>query len=352
MEKKAVSTAKRDQPQSGEFHILSLSGGGYLGLFTAIVLAELERRLERPVARAFDLVAGTSVGGLLALGLALEVPAATLVRTLRDKGTRVFSDRPKPRTTVGKRLDMLRYLASAKYDSDELRRTLDELYSGAPTLGDIPNHRVVIPAVNLTRGVAQVFKTPHHEKYERDWRVPVLDVALATSAAPTLFPMAEIDEELFTDGGLYAQSPDLVAIHEAEHFLGVDPRSIRLLSIGTTTTSFSIPPSEGTDFGLLNWAFNQRLWSAIMSSQQQIVEYMSGYLLKDRYLRIDAQQSEAQKAELALDVATPRAQHTIAELAESAISESAVSLGKFLGHRAAYAPFYFGANAGDREGLH
>mgnify|MGYP001811677776 CR=1 FL=1 len=165
-----------------------------------------------------------------------------------------------------------------------------------PTLGDIPNHRVVISAVNLTRGVAQVFKTPHHEKYDRDWRVPVRDVALATSAAPTLFP---------------------------------------------------IPPSEGTDFGLLNWAFNQRLWSAIMSSQQQIVEYMSGYLLKDRYLRIDAQQSEAQKAELALDVATPKAQHTIAGLAEGAIDESAASIGGFLGHRAAHAPFFFGANAGD-----
>ena len=273
------------------------------------------------------------------------MPAAELVRALKDKGTLIFSERPKPGSVLAKRLDMLRYLVSPKYSAEELGRALDEIYAGAPVLGDVPNRRVVVPAVNLTRGTAQVFKTPHHEKYDRDWRIPVRDVALATSAAPTIFPMAAIDDQLFTDGGLFAQSPDLVAIHEAEHFLGVDPGSIRLLSVGTTTTSFSIPPSEGTDFGLLNWAFNQRLWSAILSSQQQIVEYMASYLLEGRYVRIDALQSEDQKKELALDVATPKAQHTIAGLADGAIRHGESRLADFLGHHAPRARFYFGANA-------
>ena len=331
--------------QPDDFHILSLSGGGYLGLFTAIVLAELEQRLGRPVATAFDLIAGTSIGGLLALALALEVPADRLVRYLQREGTNIFSERPKPKSVVGKRLDMFRYVASPKYDTDELRRVLDEIYSANATLGDVPNHRVVVPAVNLTRGIAQVFKTPHHPKYDRDHAIAVRDVALATSAAPTIFPMVNIDDQLFTDGGLFAQSPDLVAIHEAEHFLNVDPKSVRLLSIGTTTSIFSIPPEDGTDFGLLNWAFNQRLWSAILSSQQQIVEYMSRYLLKERYVRIDAIQTEEQKAELALDVATPAAQRVIAELAEGAIRQSQNGLDDFVAHRAAGTVFYHGRNA-------
>ena len=180
-----MGAARKRQP--GDFHILSLSGGGYLGLFTAIVLAELEQRLGRPIATAFDLIAGTSIGGLLALALALEVPADRLVRTLRREGTKIFSERPKPKSVVGKRLDMLRYATSPKYDTDELRRVLDEIYSGSATLGDIPNHRVVVPAVNLTKGIAQVFKTPHHPRYDRDHGIPVRDVALATSAAPTIF---------------------------------------------------------------------------------------------------------------------------------------------------------------------
>ncbi len=338
-----MDDARKQQP--GNFHILSLSGGGYLGMFTAIVLAELEQRLGRPIATAFDLIAGTSIGGLLALALAFEVPADRLVRYLQQEGTKIFSERPKPKSAVGKRLDMFRYVASPKYETDELRRVLDEIYSRDATLGDIPKHRVVVPAVNLTRGIAQVFKTPHHPKYDRDHAIQVRDVALATSAAPTIFPMVNIDDQLFTDGGLFAQSPDLVAIHEAEHFLDVDPKSVRLLSIGTTTSIFSIPPEDGTDFGLMNWAFNQRLWSAIISSQQQIVEYMSRYLLQDRYLRIDAIQTEEQKAELALDVATPAAQRIIARLADGAIRESTTDLDEFVEHQAAETVFYHGRNA-------
>lgn len=327
---------------SDAFHILSLSGGGFPGLFTAIILADLERRLGRPVSKAFDLIAGTSIGGLIALALALEVPAEKLVQHLREKGTHIFSNRPKPKSSIAKRVDMFRYLASPKYRTEELERALDEIYRGRPTLGDIPNHRVIVPAVNLTKGVAWLFKTPHNERYVRDSHIPVRDVALATSAAPTYFPMVSIDGQLFTDGGLAAQSPDLVAIHEAENFLGIRSESVRLLSIGTTTSKFSIPSTDGTNFGLFNWASNQRLWSAIISSQQQVVYYMARYLLQDRYVRIDAIQTEEQKSELALDVATPDAQRIIAELARSAIRENDSKLDEFVGHHAPDAPFYHG----------
>ena len=338
-------THPQERP-AGTFHILSLSGGGYLGLYTAIILADLERRLGRPIATAFDLIAGTSIGGLLALALGLEVPADRLVRELQSRGTTIFSRRPKPKTVIGKRLDMFRYLLSPKYRSDELVDALDAIYAGQPTMADIPRHRVVVPAVNLTKGAAQVLKTPHHAKYERDSRLLVRDVALATSAAPTVFPIAAIDDQLYTDGGLFAQSPDLVAIHEAEHYLGVAPENVRMLSIGTTTSRFSIPAEEGTGFGLLNWAFNQRLWSAIISSQQQIVEYMSRYLLEDRYVRIDAVQSEADKTELAIDVATSDAQSVISRLAERSIANAGDQFGAFVDHQAPEATFYHGPYAG------
>ena len=86
-------------------------------------------------------------------------------------------------------------------------------------MGDL-QHRVIIPAVNLTKGAPQMFKTAHHADFKRDHRLRLVDVALATAAAPTFFPISSIGDELFADGGLFANSPDLLALHEAEHFLG------------------------------------------------------------------------------------------------------------------------------------
>ena len=124
-----------------------------------------------------------------------------------------------------------------------------------------------------------------------------------------------------------------------------DRDDIRLLSIGTTTSRYSLPASSGTNFGLVNWAFNSRLWSAIIAAQQQIVTYMSGYLLHDRYVRVDALQSEEQKLDLALDVATPNAQRIIGELASRAIAENSDGLDRFLSHDAPDAVFFHGPNA-------
>lgn len=73
-------------------------------------------------------------------------------------------------------------------------------------------------------------------------------VALAHSAAPTFFPLRKIRGELFADGGLYANSPDHLALHEAEHFLEERLEDISVLSIGTTTSRFSFSNSGETDW--------------------------------------------------------------------------------------------------------
>ena len=75
------------------YHVLALSGGGYRGLYTATVLAELEAVLGRPIASHFDLICGTSAGGMLALGLAAEIPASELKALFEDEGGRIFGCR-------------------------------------------------------------------------------------------------------------------------------------------------------------------------------------------------------------------------------------------------------------------
>ena len=81
------------------FHILSLSGGGYLGLYTAGVLSDLEEQSGIPLGRRFDLLSGTSIGGVLALGLAAEVPVAKILASFECNGVRIFSNRPAPTTS-------------------------------------------------------------------------------------------------------------------------------------------------------------------------------------------------------------------------------------------------------------
>lgn len=296
------------------FQILSLSGGGFLGLYSITVLAELEREAGRPLVGCFDLMAGTSVGGIIVLGLAAGVPAADIKSAFEDNGARIFSDRRKPQMTIARWLDLRRTALSSKYDGRALRETIVDLV-GEKRMGNL-DHCVLIPAVNLSKGQPQAFKTPHHPNFVRDRRLGVADVAMATAAAPIYFPIAKIGDELFADGGLYANSPDLMALHEAEHFLGADANDVRLLSIGTTTSKFSFGPTDDPNLGAFDWVRDQRLVRALMGSQQMSVDFMVGHKLGDRYIRIDYEQSSAQERELALDIATDAAQGTIRGVAQ------------------------------------
>nr|WP_229033212.1 CBASS cGAMP-activated phospholipase [Pseudomonas aeruginosa] len=177
------------------YHVLALSGGGYRGLYTATVLAELETALGRPIASHFDLICGTSAGGMLALGLAAEIPAHELKALFEEQGSRIFGCRSLPRQLLG-------FWLTAKHDSAGLKEVLTERFQGT-TIGDL-KHRVLVPAVNYSTGRGQFFKTPHHPSFELDHRMKVVDVALATAAAPVYFPLARNDRGVFADGGWWA----------------------------------------------------------------------------------------------------------------------------------------------------
>lgn len=300
------------------FQILSLSGGGYLGLYTATVLKELEAEFSGPIASHFDLIAGTSIGGIIALGLAAEIPAEKICADFEACGTGIFSERRAARTWLGNVWDLQRSLFSAKYGDRALRNTIERVLGANLTIGDL-SHPVLIPTVNLTKGSPQIFKTPHHADFKRDYRLKAADVAMATSAAPTYFPIAEIEDELFVDGGLFANAPDLIALHEAEHFFQVPKEDVHMLSIGTTTTQISLSHATNRKIGIFGWG--RRLPTAIISAQQMDVGYMMMHKLGNRYIRIDTVQSKEQERELDLDVATSDAQKTIRGMASGAFQK-------------------------------
>ena len=181
-----------------------------------------------------------------------------------------------------------------------------------------------------------------HGRLVRDWKLLVTDVALATSAAPTFFPLHRIGGELFTDGGLYANSPDQLALHEATHFLGQNATDIRLLSIGTTTSKFSFSNSSSIDLGWMGWMDNQRLPRVMLAAQQLNTDYMMKHILRDQYLRIDHEQSPEQERYLGLDVASSGAINDLQALAEASIRTNlgGIFLREALTHVAA-APTFF-----------
>lgn len=334
---------------ANRFQILSLSGGGYLGLYTAAVLRRLEEDAGRPIGECFDLIAGTSVGGVIALGLAAGTTAADIERTFLEKGHEIFGGKPPRKTRAGRALATLGQLVMhpfrASYPSEPLREVIRSIIPMETTLGDL-DRRVIIPAVNLTKGKPQVFKTPHHETFRRDWRLPVEDVAMATSAAPTFFPAHEIDSELFTDGGLYANSPDHLALHEASHFLNRDLVDVHLLSIGTTSASFSWSNANGKNLGWLNWAIGQRLIKALMASQQINVDYMARHILGDRYVRIDREQSAEQQIQLGLDVASDTSKSDLVALANASVRDVSAYGGiqSFFAHNPERPDFFAGSH--------
>jgi len=326
---------------SKRFQILSLSGGGFLGLYTVTVIAELEKELGHPIARCFDLIAGTSVGGIIALGLSKEIPATEIKSAFERHGPLIFSSRPAPSGALASMFDLARFAAKPKYDGKQLRKTVEEIVGPKALIRDL-SHRTIIPTVNVTKGQVQVFKTSHHPSFSRDLKLRLVDVAMATSAAPTYFPLAEIDDSLFVDGGLYANAPDLIALHEAQHFLEVDLEDVHILSIGTTTARYSFAHAEGKEFGALHWLTDQRLTHVMLAAQQQSVDFMVKHRLGGRYLRLDYEQSKSQERHLALDVATDAAQRTIRGIAMSTVQET---LGRgdtkaYLNHVATRPEFY------------
>lgn len=273
------------------YHVLALSGGGYRGLYTATVLSELETMLG-PIASHFDLICGTSAGGLLALGLAADIPAVELKALFEENGNRIFGYRSLLRRLFG-------FWLNAKHSSNGLKEVLTERFDDM-TIGDL-KHRVLIPAVNYSTGCGQFFKTPHHQSFQIDHRMKLVDVALATAAAPVYFPLSRNDRGVFADGGLVGNAPGLLGLHEVTTFLAPNKKAhIRVLAIGTMTIGATIRGDASLDRGFGKWRGG--LFDLVISAQESSVHYMLRQSLGEDYYQIDDQATPDQSRDVkALD---------------------------------------------------
>lgn len=238
--------------------MLAIDGGGVRGIFAAALLAGLEEDLGRPVVEMFDLVVGTSTGGIIALALGAGLSPKEIVDFYVAEKDAIFSD------PLGWR--RVRQLFRAKYGSAQLERALRGVF-GEKLLGEsrVP---LVIPSYNLGENDVYLLKTPHHERLRRDLRVPMWMAAMATTAAPTFLPAFRLpsDHLRFVDGGVWANNPSMVGVTEAVSMFGQRLDQIRLLSVGTTTT-VSARRSSLDNAGLLRWIRSPNVVEVLLNGQ-------------------------------------------------------------------------------------
>ncbi len=258
------------------FQILSLDGGGFKGLFSAALLAKLEDDLGTTISEHFDLIVGTSTGGIIALALGLGISPKRIVELYERNGSEVFAAVPV--------WSSVKHWILRKYSNGSLSQQLQQVF-GMRTLAS-SNKRLIIPSYNLGAEDVYIFKTPHHPRLKRDGRELAWKVALATASAPTYFSACrEVDDLRLIDGGVWANNPAMIGIVEAISMLGIPLGAIHLCSIGT---SYDIPPRPK----YLDWG-GKGLWASaaidiVMRSQSQGVDKQVFHLLgPERYRRIN-----------------------------------------------------------------
>lgn len=253
--------------------ILSLDGGGYLGLATASFLQSIESHFRVRCADRFDLFCGTSTGAIIALAFAKGMSAKEVAELYEALGPRVF---PSP-NFVARLVPKSRGIFAARHDNAALQKVLDEAF-GSMTLGDLRarGKMVLVTAFSLTAGRPKVFKTDHAPELTAHDKYLLRDVALASSAAPTYLPIVELVDpntqsvERFCDGGVVANSPALLAYAEAVSSLRCPPTQISLLSLATPRADLAEYASsmsrsqKSLNRGYQGWGFGERIISVAL----------------------------------------------------------------------------------------
>ena len=276
--------------------ILSLDGGGIRGIITARILQEIEKKTGKRIHELFDLIVGTSAGGILATGLTGQHPekslaytAEEMVRFYRTEGPKIFKQAP-----------FSSWCWSPKYQSKPLEEILEELLGDAE-LKDTKLD-IIATSYDIEMRVPYLFKTSK-ARSDQDRNHFLRHVARATSAAPSYFEPLLLDKKqwggekeqqrVLIDGGVFANNPSMIALSEALSSRA-NMEDILLCAVGTGTNNRKFPYRKAKGWGLLEWAIEGRMISVMMDGMSDSADYHARRLLPDsksgaeqRYFRFD-----------------------------------------------------------------
>jgi patatin-like phospholipase/acyl hydrolase len=240
------------------FKILAIDGGGIRGIIPARILEEIETKTGKHIAGMFDMIAGTSTGGILALGLAKpdgtgngkpQYCASDLLKLYFTQGHTIFPQ------SIWRKIRTADYTLDERYPSNGIETVLQQ-YFGTSYLREALTN-LLITSYEIEIRMPWLFRSDRAKK-NKEFDFPMWQVARATSAAPTYFEPARIDKLngegnwALVDGGTYANNPAMCAYAEARK---LDPDAdILLVSLGTGELTRPIHYQAAKDWGLIGWA--------------------------------------------------------------------------------------------------
>jgi uncharacterized protein len=313
--------------------VLSIDGGGMRGIVPALVLADIERRTGKRIAELFDLVGGTSTGGLLALGLLKpggdgpEYRALDLVDLYAEEGDVIFDTSALRKIVTGGGL------FEERYDERPLERLLRDRYFGETRTSEALAE-LVITSYDLRASHPFIFKRSYARERD-DWDYPMWWVARSTSAAPTYFEPFLIPQQLPTDvdhvlvdGGVFANNPALCAYVEALDIWGADAEIV-VCSIGTgEKRGRGLTKEEVDGWGAGRWATT--ILDTVFDGVSDSVDYQMRLICRHgddeqpRYYRFQIVIPDGTSA--ALDDATPVQVRRLRELGNTLVERSQAGL--------------------------
>ena len=266
-----------------KFRILSLDGGGIRGLYSAQMLKNIEDKCGVDFYNDFDLIVGTSTGSILAGAIVQKIDLSEVVSLYKHEGKNIF--KKKWYRKIG--------LFRSRYNPKSFEKVLKSIF-GNITLGDIQKP-LVINATNIGDSSQFVFKTTFNGQKDkegnqktlvRDSDIALTDAILASSSAPIFFPPHKVKNFLLADGGLWANSPVIVALAEAKKIFNKDPKEVIILSIGTGVekNDYDIDTKK---WGFLSGWKREKLISMILNLQTKTNSDLLKFLMpKENILRL------------------------------------------------------------------
>lgn len=246
-------------------NILAIDGGGMRGAIPAHILERLEEITEKPTARMFGLIAGTSTGALIGGALAAGIAASEVRALFYERGPSIFKRRW--RTYFG--------LRGARYDVANLRSAI------AGVVGDRKLGDCVVPfaacALRLGTSEGRIFRSWHDPHKD----LLLADVLAASAAAPTYFDPVAVGGSLHIDGGLAANCPARVALDcaLARHDNRTAP--LRMVSLATGPSHYSRPSGSGA----IHWA--STIVDTCIEASMSAAIYSTRLHLGERFFRIE-----------------------------------------------------------------
>jgi len=282
-----------------KFKILSIDGGGLRGLVPLLILKEIEKLTGKKIHELFDLIIGTSTGGIIACGLTVTKDGKTplldidkLIDLYTTKGSLIFPYKDNLLTKISS-------VFNPKFKGEGLDKSLKEYFLDLKLSDTLKP--IIVSSYDIRNNEVVMFKS--RKSNEKGYNALLKDVCRATSAAPTYLPSYEMTfagkERTCVDGGVFINNPSLAGVSDViRNTYGIKDLSVKditLLSLGTGIYTENLGVKNTNSWGLKDWA--RPITDIMMQSTSKVVDYECNELL-DSYLRIQITIDDKDKSDM------------------------------------------------------